>query len=237
MLLLKMKDVYVHYDTAEILRGINIEVEEGEAVGIIGANGAGKSTLLRAIAGLVPIANGQIWFRNQLINGLPPHEIVKYGITFVPEGHGLFPHMSVMANLKLGAFLRKGEDIAIQSDLERIFKIFPKLKERSHQKAGTLSGGEQAMLAIARALMSKPKLLLLDEPTLGLSPLVIEELIKTIKEINANGISILLVEQNADLVINVTKRGYVLEVGEVVLEGDIKELIANKSVQKAFFGG
>jgi branched-chain amino acid transport system ATP-binding protein len=235
-MLLKLKQVTIHYETAEAVKDVALEVEEGAVVGIIGANGAGKSTILKAVSGLVPVTNGEIYFKDKRINGLATHRIVNLGIVHVPEGRRLFPHMTVLANLKLGAYLRK-DKAAIESDIKTIFKLFPWLKERQDQKAGTLSGGEQEMLAISRGLMSKPKLLLLDEPSLGLSPIIIEELANIIKDINKNGISILLVEQNANLVTEVTNKGYVLEVGKVVLEGNITELMANKLVQRAFIGG
>jgi branched-chain amino acid transport system ATP-binding protein len=235
-MLLRLKEVTIHYETAEAVKGVTLEVEEGAVVGIIGANGAGKSTLLKAISGLLTLRDGEIYFKDVRIDGRATHEIVNLGIVHVPEGRRLFPHMTVLANLKLGAFLRKNK-AAIEADLETIFKLFPRLKERQGQKAGTLSGGEQEMLAISRGLMSSPKLLLLDEPSLGLSPIIIDELANIIKDINENGISVLLVEQNASLVTEVTKRGYVLEVGKVVLEGNITELMENKQVQRAFIGG
>jgi branched-chain amino acid transport system ATP-binding protein len=219
-MILELKGVIIHYETAEAVKNVSLEVEEGDVVGIIGANGAGKSTILKAISGLVSITQGEIYFKNNRIDGLATHEIVNLGVIHVPEGRRLFPHMSVLANLKLGAYLRKGK-AATESDLEAIFKLFPRLKERYKQKAGTLSGGEQEMLAISRGLMARPKLLLMDEPSLGLSPLLIDELANIIKGINKNGISVLLVEQNASLVTEVTNRGYVLEVGKVVLEGNI----------------
>jgi len=235
-MLLKLKDVTIHYETAEAVKGVTLEVPEGAVVGMIGANGAGKSTILKAVSGLVPITQGEINFKNKRIDGLATHEIVNLGVVYVPEGRRLFPHMTVLANLRLGAYLRK-DKAAIESDIEAIFKLFPRLKDRHLQKAGTMSGGEQEMLAICRGLMAKPKLLLLDEPSLGLSPLIVEELVNIIRDINKNGISILLVEQNASLVTEVTHKGYVLEVGKVVLEGNISELMANKQVQRAFIGG
>jgi branched-chain amino acid transport system ATP-binding protein len=235
-MLLKLKDVTVHYETAEAVKGVTLEVEEGAVVGIIGANGGGKSTILKAVSGLVPLTQGEIYFKNKRIDGLATHEIVNLGVVHVPEGRRLFPHMTILANLRLGAYLRQ-DKAAIESDLEAVFKLFPMLKDRRNQKAGTLSGGEQEMLAICRGLMARPKLLLLDEPSLGLSPIIIEELTNIIRDINKNGISVLLVEQNASLVTEVTKRGYVLEVGKVVLEGNITELMANKLVQRAFIGG
>ena len=235
-MLLKLKDVTIHYETAEAVKGVTLEVPEGAVVGMIGANGAGKSTILKAVSGLVPITQGEINFKNKRIDGMATHEIVNLGVVYVPEGRRLFPHMTVLANLRLGAYLRK-DKAAIESDIEDIFRLFPRLKDRHLQKAGTMSGGEQEMLAICRGLMAKPKLLLLDEPSLGLSPLIVEELVNIIRGINKNGISILLVEQNASLVTEVTHKGYVLEVGKVVLEGNISDLMANKQVQRAFIGG
>lgn len=235
-MLLKLSDVTVHYDGAEAVGGASLEVEEGSVVGIIGSNGAGKSTLLRAISGLIRPTTGDIYFDGRRINGLKPHDIVKMGIVQVPEDHRHFPHMSVMANLRMGAYLRKNK-AEVEADLEDIFAHFPKLKVRRKQKAGTLSGGELEILVIARGLMARPRLLLLDEPSLGLSPIIIDELSQVIREINERGVSVLLVEQNAGLVTEVTNRGYVLEVGKVVLEGNINELMTNQSVQRAFIGG
>jgi len=234
--LLELIDVTIHYDTAEAVSGVSLVVEEGSVVGIIGSNGAGKSTLLRAISGLVRPTSGDILFDGKRINDLKPHEIVKLGVVQVPEDHRHFPHMSVMANLRLGAYLRK-DKVEVQADLDNIFEHFPKLKARRNQKAGTLSGGELEMLVIGRGLMAKPRLLLLDEPSLGLSPIIIDELGQVIADINRQGVTVLLVEQNAGLVTEVTNRGYVLEVGKVVLEGNINELMSNQSVQRAFIGG
>lgn len=234
-MLLRLKEVIVHYGTAEAVRGVTIEATEGSVVSIIGANGAGKSTIMKAISGLTPITGGEIWSQNIRIDGMATHNIVNRGIIQVPEGRSLFPYMSVLDNLELGAFLRKDKD-DIKRSLEEIFKSFPVLARRRNQPAGTLSGGEQQMLAIGRGLMAKPKLLLLDEPSLGLAPIMIEEIAKVIKDIHSSGISVLLVEQNAGLVTQVTDRGYVLEVGKVVLEGNLKELMSNKLVQRAFLG-
>ncbi|MCE5254036.1 MAG: ABC transporter ATP-binding protein [Actinomycetia bacterium] len=234
--MLELIDVTIHYDTAEAVSGVSLVVEEGSVVGIIGSNGAGKSTLLRAISGLVRPTSGDILFDGKRINDLKPHEIVKLGVVQVPEDHRHFPHMSVMANLRLGAYLRK-DKVEVQADLDNIFEHFPKLKARRNQKAGTLSGGELEMLVIGRGLMAKPRLLLLDEPSLGLSPIIIDELGQVIADINRQGVTVLLVEQNAGLVTEVTNRGYVLEVGKVVLEGNINELMSNQSVQRAFIGG
>jgi branched-chain amino acid transport system ATP-binding protein len=234
--LLRLSEVTIHYDGAEAAHGVSLEVEEGSVVGIIGSNGAGKSTLLRAISGLITPTSGEIYFDGRRIDGLKPHEIVKLGIVQVPEDHRHFPHMSVMANLRMGAYLRRNK-AEVQADLESVFEHFPRLKARRKQKAGTLSGGELEMLVIARGLMAKPRLLLLDEPSLGLSPIIIDEVSQVIRDINQRGVSVLLVEQNAGLVTEVTNRGYVLEVGKVVLEGNISELLTNHSVQRAFIGG
>jgi branched-chain amino acid transport system ATP-binding protein len=235
-MLLKLSNVTVRFGTAEAVKDVTIEVAEESVVSVIGANGAGKSTILNAISGLVPLTSGEIWFGDKRIDGMATHAIMNLGITYVLEGRRLFPNMSVLANLRLGAYLRK-DRINIDRDLDGIFKRFPILGDRRNQQAGTLSGGEQQMIAISRALMARPKLLLMDEPTLGLGPLVIEELVNVIKVINETGISILLVEQNAGLVNQVSDRGYVLEVGKVVLEGETRELMANDLVRKAFLGG
>lgn len=234
-MLLDLRDITVRYGTAEAVIGVTLGVVEKCVVSIIGANGAGKSTILKAISGLIPLAKGEIWFLQKRIDGLATHKIVELGISHVPEGRQLFPYMSVLANLKLGAFLRK-DKAGIESDLDMVFAIFPKLKDRLKQKAGTLSGGEQQMLAIGRGLMARPKLLQLDEPSLGLSPLAVDEIAKVIKDIHAKGVSVLLVEQNASLVTKVTDKAYVLEVGKIVIEGDMKKLITNKLVQRAFLG-
>lgn len=234
-MLLDLRDITVRYGTAEAVIGVTLGVVERCVVSIIGANGAGKSTILKAISGLIPLAKGEIWFLEKRIDGLATHKIVELGISHVPEGRQLFPYMSVLANLKLGAFLRK-DKAGIESDLDMVFTIFPKLKDRLKQKAGTLSGGEQQMLAIGRGLMARPKLLQLDEPSLGLSPLAVDEIAKVIKDIHAKGVSVLLVEQNASLVTKVTDKAYVLEVGKIVIEGDMKKLITNKLVQRAFLG-
>jgi branched-chain amino acid transport system ATP-binding protein len=234
-MLLKLSNVTVHYGTAEAVKDITIMLEEGTVVSVIGANGAGKSTILKAISGLVPLYSGEVEFLGKEINGMPINKIVGLGIAHVPEGRKLFPYMSVMANIKLGAYLRK-DKAGIITDLEEVFRLFPRLKERRNQKAGSLSGGEQQMLAIGRALMARPRLLMMDEPSLGLAPLVINHLADAIMDINRSGISVLLVEQNAGLVTKVSQKCYVIEVGKVVLEGDVKKLIANDSVRRAFLG-
>ena len=233
--LLKLNDITVRYETAEALRGITIEVPEGSVISVIGANGAGKSTMLKAISGLVPLYSGEIEFSGQKINRMAANQIVDLGAVQVPEGRRLFPYMSVMANIKLGAYLRK-DKAGVTADMEEVFRLFPRLKERSNQKAGSLSGGEQQMLAIGRGLMAKPRLLMMDEPSLGLAPVVIDLLVDTISTINQSGISVLLVEQNASLVTRVSQKCYVIEVGKVVLEGDVQELMADDSVRRAFLG-
>jgi branched-chain amino acid transport system ATP-binding protein len=234
-MLLDLKDVRVHYGKAETIKGVNIEVAEGTVVGNIGANGAGKSTILKAVSGLIPITSGEIWFKGRRIDRMAPHNIVRLGVVHIPEGRRLFPYMSVLANLQIGAYLRKDKS-NVNKDLDQIFERFPRLWERRHQHASTLSGGEQQMLAIGRGLMADPRLLLLDEPSLGLAPLVVKELAAIISDINKSGIGILLVEQNAGLVTQVADRGYVLEVGKVVLEGNMNEIINSEIVQRAFLG-
>ena len=234
-MLLKLNRITVHYGTAVAIKDITIALDEGAVVSVIGANSAGKSTILKAISGMVPINSGEIVFLDKTINGLPVNKIVQLGVVHVPEGRRLFPYMSSLANMKLGAYLRK-DRAEMNKDLEEVFELFPRLKERRNQKAGSLSGGEQQMLAIGRALMAGPRLLMMDEPSLGLAPVVIEDLTNTIKDINMRGISVLLVEQNAGLVTEVSQKCYVIEVGKVVLEGDMKEIMANEAVKRAFLG-
>jgi len=235
-LLLDVKDITVHYHKVAAVRNISIEVEEGGIVTLIGANGAGKSTTLRAISGLKHPTTGAIWFEGQRIDRLPPEKINKMGIAQVPEGRQIFPHMTVLENLLMGAFLR-GDVDGINRDLEGVFGHFPILKERQKQAGGTLSGGEQQMLAMGRALMSNPKLLLMDEPSLGLSPIMCAEIAKIIKDIHAEGRTIILVEQNARLALALAQKGYVLETGNIVLHGNAKELRENEQVKKAYLGG
>jgi branched-chain amino acid transport system ATP-binding protein len=234
-MLLELKGVSVYYGTAMAVTDINLSQEEGSVVSVIGANGAGKSTILKAITGLVSPRSGTIEMDGKRIDGSPTVGIVKSGIACVPESRKLFPHMSVQSNLNLGAYLRKDKK-AIREDLEGVFSLFPRLKERLRQKAGSLSGGEQQMLAVGRALMSRPRLLLMDEPSLGLAPIVIDSLADNIIEINQRGVSVLLVEQNAGLVSRVAQRCYVIEVGRIVLEGNIKDMMENDSVRRAFLG-
>jgi branched-chain amino acid transport system ATP-binding protein len=234
-MLFEIKDLRVRYAGAEVLKGISLIMERGEIVTLIGSNGAGKTTTLRTISGLKSPVAGEIWFDNKKINNLSPQDIVKKGIIHIPQGRGLFPFMTVSENLKLGAFLRK-DRVEIDEDLSRLLGHFPRLKERNRQQAGTLSGGEQQMLAIACALMGKPKLLLLDEPSSGLSPLMVQEIGRVIIDINKNGTAIFLVEQNARLALRLAHRGYVLETGNIVLQGIAKELIQNELVKKAYLG-
>lgn len=233
--MLRLKDVTIHYGTYEAVRGVSLIVKAGSLTSVIGANGSGKSSILRGVSGLMPLKYGEIWYRDRRIDGLPAHEIVRMGISHVPEGRKPFPHMSVLANLKIGSYLRRDTTFIIK-DQEEIFQRFPVLRERRHQKAGTLSGGEQQMLAIGRSLMARPSLLLMDEPSVGLAPIVIKELATVIGNIVKKGISILLVEQNAGLVIKVSDRGYVLELGKVVLSGNMEDLTDNDLVRKAFLG-
>jgi branched-chain amino acid transport system ATP-binding protein len=234
-MLLELNNVSINYGTAEAVKDVNLNVEEGSITSIIGANGAGKSTILKAISGMLPLSSGEILFKGINLAGMAINKIVGLGIIHVIEGRGLFPSMSVFSNIKLGAYLRK-DKLGINEDLDRVYSLFPRLQERRNQKAGSLSGGEQQMLAIGRALMAKPKLLMLDEPSLGLAPIIIDMLADIIMNINKSGISILLVEQNAGLVTRVAQKAYVLEVGKIVLEGEINDLMNNETVRTAFLG-
>jgi branched-chain amino acid transport system ATP-binding protein len=235
MALLEVSEIHTFYGNIEALKGISLEVEEGEIVTLIGSNGAGKSTTLRSISGLTPPQEGSIKFRGREISETPPQEIVEQGISLSPEGRHVFARMTVRENLDLGAFLRKDTN-GISEDMERVYTLFPRLKEREKQKAGTMSGGEQQMLAIGRALMAQPKLLLLDEPGMGLAPILVERIYETIEEINGQGTTILLVEQNANFALGTASRGYVLETGQVVLADDSEKLRSNPEVQKAYLG-
>jgi branched-chain amino acid transport system ATP-binding protein len=235
MALLEVKDVHTFYGNIEALKGISLEVEEGECVTLIGSNGAGKSTTLRSVSGLTPPRQGSIRFSGREITETPPQEIVSMGVSQSPEGRHVFPRMSVQENLLLGAYLRKDAD-GIQSDLERVYSLFPRLKERERQKGGTMSGGEQQMLAIGRALMARPELLLLDEPSMGIAPILVERIYETIAEINRQGTTILLVEQNANFALDVSSRGYVLETGKVTVTDKSSALRENPEVQRAYLG-
>ena len=235
-MLLKIKDLKVHYQKVEAVKGVSMEVEEGSIVTFIGANGAGKSTILRTISGLKNPTSGEIWFKDKRIDKKAPQDIVKAGIAQCPEGRRVFPYMSVLENLMMGAYTRKDKD-GIKKDLESVYRHFPRLKERVKQAAGTLSGGEQQMLAMGRALMAGPKLMLLDEPSIGLSPLLVQEIAKIIREINNEGVSIILVEQNATMALRLAQKGYVLETGRVALEGPAKDLLVDQHVKAAYLGG
>ena len=235
MALLEVTDIRTFYGNIEALKGISVTVEEGECVTLIGSNGAGKSTTLRSISGLTPPREGSIKFDGTEIGEVPPQEIVERGISLSPEGRHVFSRMTVRENLDLGAYLRKDSG-EVAEDRERVFSLFPRLKEREKQKGGTMSGGEQQMLAIGRALMANPKLLLLDEPSMGIAPILVERIYETIAEINRQGTTILLVEQNANYALEVSKRGYVLETGKVALEDQSSELRTNPDVQKAYLG-
>jgi branched-chain amino acid transport system ATP-binding protein len=235
MPLLAIENLTVRYGAIHALHGISITVEPGEIVTLIGANGAGKSTTLRAVSGLCKAASGRIVFDGRDLAGLPPHRILRLGLAQVPEGRGIFPNLTVDENLDLGAFARK-DKAEVRVDRERVFALFPRLGERLYQRAGTLSGGEQQMLAIGRALVARPRLMLLDEPSLGLAPQLVQTIFRIIREINASGTTIFLVEQNAHMALQVAHRAYVLEVGSVVMQGDAKELAASDEVKKAYLG-
>ena len=233
--ILKLEDVHTFYGTIQALKGITIDVHEGEIVTLIGANGAGKSTTLRSINGLNQPREGSIVFQGKDITRRPPHEIVQMGISQSPEGRRLFPHMSVLENLEMGAFQPKDRS-GIREDLDRVYGLFPRLAERKNQRGGTLSGGEQQMCAIGRALMARPKLLMLDEPSMGLAPIFVEKIFEIVVEINKQGTPILLVEQNALMALEVANRGYVLETGKVALADDAKSLRTNEEVRKTYLG-
>ena len=232
---LEIRDLHVSYGGIRALKGIDLTVEEGQIVTLIGANGAGKSTTLRAISGLQKPQSGSILYGGEELVGLPAKEIVRRGIIHVPEGRRVFPDMTVAENLKIGAFLRKDKD-GIASDMDYVYSLFPRLKERSWQPAGTLSGGEQPMLAVGRALMSRPKVLMMDEPSLGLAPLIVKDIFSIIRRVNADGITVLLIEQNANAALRIADYGYVLETGVIALTGTGEELLRNESVREAYLG-
>ena len=233
-MLLELDDVHVHYGKVQALRGVSLQVDDGEIVTLIGANGAGKTTTLKTISGVRPVSGGTITFDGEDITGMAPHKLVELGICQAPEGRGIFPGMSVMENLEMGTYHRRGR--YDPSELDRVFELFPRLKERERQAGGTLSGGEQQMLAIGRALMTRPRVLLLDEPSLGLSPLLVQQIFAIIQDINSRGMTILLVEQNAIQALKIANRGYVLQTGEVVLTGTAQDLRQNETVRKAYLG-
>jgi len=233
--LLELKDVHTYYGAIHALRGVTFEVEEGEIVTLIGANGAGKSTTLRTICGQLIPRSGEITLRGQRIDRKPPHQIVELGVCQSPEGRRLFSRMSVHENLEMGAFSRN-DKASIAADFERVYGLFPRLKEREHQRAGTLSGGEQQMVAMGRALMSRPRLLLMDEPSMGLSPALVQQNFQIIKKIHDSGVAVLMVEQNAAMALSIADRGYVLSTGEIVLEGPASELLRSEDLKRAYLG-
>ncbi len=232
---LEIKDLHVSYGGIRALKGVDLTVEEGQIVTLIGANGAGKSTTLRAISGLQKPQSGSILYGGEELVGLPAKEIVRRGIIHVPEGRRVFPDMTVAENLKIGAFLRSDKD-GIARDMDYVYSLFPRLKERSWQLAGTLSGGEQQMLAVGRALMSRPKVLMMDEPSLGLAPLIVKDIFSIIRRVNEDGITVLLIEQNANAALRIADYGYVLETGTIALTGTGEELLKNESVREAYLG-
>ena len=235
--ILQVKNLCVCYGSIDALKDISFDVQQGEIISLIGANGAGKSTTLRAISGLLKPKKGEILFDGKSIGGVKPHEIVTRGLLQAPEGRGIFANLTVMENLEMGAYTRKDSKSEIKKDLEYVFTLFPRVKERIGQLAGTLSGGEQQMLAVSRALMGKPKLLLLDEPSLGLAPQIVETIFNIVKKINSQGVTVLLVEQNAHQALKISHRAYVIETGQVVLTGKGQELLTNPKVREAYLGG
>jgi len=236
MTLLRLDNVHTYYGNIHALKGVSITVDEGEIVTLIGANGAGKSTTLKTISGLLFPRRGKVYLGDEVLTKYPAHAIVKKGVIHVPEGRRVFSRLTVMENLEMGAFTRK-DKFGIQQNLRRVFELFPRLQERQSQVAGTLSGGEQQMLAMGRALMSNPRILLLDEPSMGLAPVLVDLIFDTIKELNKQGMTILLVEQNALLALDIANRGYVLETGRIALSGDAKELAQNPQVKEVYLGG
>ncbi len=234
--ILEIKNIDVHYGVIHALRNVSLDVFSGELVSLIGANGAGKTTLLKSIVGLLPASQGRIIFSNRDITNISTHALVSQGLTLAPEGRGIFPHMTVLENLQMGAYHRSATK-RIQDDLDHVFSLFPRLAERHHQACATLSGGEQQMVAIGRALMSKPKLLLLDEPSMGLAPQLVQKILEVIKTINCEGVSVLLVEQNANAALSLAGRAYVMEHGEIILTGNAQDLMNNAAVKTAYLGG
>ncbi|MCA3860106.1 MAG: ABC transporter ATP-binding protein [Burkholderia sp.] len=233
--LLKVRGLKVAYGGIQAVKGVDMEVRQGELVTLIGANGAGKTTTMKAITGLKPYSAGDIEYEGKSIKGIPSHELLKRGLAMVPEGRGIFARMSIIENMQMGAYLRNDNE-QIKKDVERMFGFFPRLKERATQLAGTLSGGEQQMLAMSRAILSKPKLLLLDEPSMGLSPIMVEKIFEVVREISKEGITVLLVEQNARLALQAADRGYVMDSGTVTMEGDAKQMLDDPKVRAAYLG-
>ncbi|MGS0893777.1 ABC transporter ATP-binding protein [Burkholderia stagnalis] len=233
--MLKIKGLQVNYGGIQAVKGVDMEVQQGELVTLIGANGAGKTTTMKAITGLKPYSAGDIEYDGKSIKGVPAHELLKRGLAMVPEGRGIFARMSIIENMQMGAYLRNDKE-QIKKDVDRMFAFFPRLKERATQLAGTLSGGEQQMLAMSRAILSKPKLLLLDEPSMGLSPIMVEKIFEVVREISKEGITVLLVEQNARLALQAANRGYVMDSGVVTMEGDAKQMLDDPKVRAAYLG-
>ncbi|MFB5151781.1 ABC transporter ATP-binding protein [Burkholderia orbicola] len=233
--MLKIKGLQVNYGGIQAVKGVDMEVRQGELVTLIGANGAGKTTTMKAITGLKPYSAGDIEYEGKSIKGIPSHELLKRGLAMVPEGRGIFARMSIIENMQMGAYLRNDNE-QIRKDVDRMFGFFPRLKERATQLAGTLSGGEQQMLAMSRAILSKPKLLLLDEPSMGLSPIMVEKIFEVVREISKEGITVLLVEQNARLALQAADRGYVMDSGTVTMEGDAKQMLDDPKVRAAYLG-
>ncbi|ASL44848.1 High-affinity branched-chain amino acid transport ATP-binding protein LivF [Burkholderia sp. AD24] len=233
--MLKIKGLQVNYGGIQAVKGIDLDVQQGELVTLIGANGAGKTTTMKAITGLKPYTIGDIEYMGESIKGVPPHLLLKRGLAMVPEGRGIFSRMSIIENMQMGAYLRTDTD-GIKADVDRMFGFFPRLKERATQYAGTLSGGEQQMLAMARAIISKPKLLLLDEPSMGLSPIMVEKIFEVVRAISAEGMTVLLVEQNARLALQAANRGYVMDSGLVTMSGDAKQMLDDPKVRAAYLG-
>ncbi|RKP56803.1 ABC transporter ATP-binding protein [Pararobbsia silviterrae] len=233
--MLSISGLKVAYGGIQAVKGVNLEVREGELVTLIGANGAGKTTTMKAITGIKPISGGDIVYRGESIKGVPPHELLKRGLAMVPEGRGIFARMTILENMQMGAYLRNDSD-GIQKDVERMFGFFPRLKERASQLAGTLSGGEQQMLAMARAIISRPKLLLLDEPSMGLSPIMVEKIFEVVREISKEGLTVLLVEQNAKLALQAATRGYVMDSGTITMSGEAKQMLDDPKVRAAYLG-
>lgn len=231
--MLKINNLHVSYGGIRAIRGIDIEVPDGKIITLIGSNGAGKSTTLRSVVGLVKPDEGSITYNDKELIGMPSNKIIEEGITLVPEGRRVFPDLTVLENIKIGAYLRKDN---LGEDIDKMFALFPRLKERHWQLAGTLSGGEQQMLAVARALMSRPKVIMMDEPSLGLAPLVVRDIFDIIKEINSQGVTVLLIEQNANMALKIADYGYVLQTGSITLSGTGEELLANEEVRKAYLG-
>jgi branched-chain amino acid transport system ATP-binding protein len=233
--MLQLRDIHTYYGPVKVLRGISLEVREGEIVSLLGSNAAGKSTTLKTIFGVVQPARGTIEFRGERIDGLAPESISRRRIALVPEGRRIFPRMSIRENLEMGAYVRS-DPAGVAEDLERVLAMFPRLKERMNQKGGTLSGGEQQMLAIGRALMARPVLICLDEPSMGLSPLLVERVFETIQRINAEGVTVFMVEQNAQMALSISSRGYVLETGVLALQGNRDDLLNNEQMKRAYLG-